>query len=299
MGCVRASAVTRRPRPAYPTKLQVAALPDLLARHQPAAWLTQRDLAAAAGLLIAAAGGCSKSGGAAAPQKVASAKLVPDAPAIVAPLFEHGSGRGATGCVVTSPPVFLSEDEAFEIIGDELRAHGIDPAQRNVKLASTSVQKRRYRSGYDWVAGKVVNETLIFSAPLEVAALDLKHRVAVVFASGADYRELVGPWYREGYWSSVTEFDFRQVGSFIGAQISAKPEGLFVGVFYDPLARCDLKLDLSAIVHTATEEEADRRADELMQRWHQAEERAKTESKRLLREQVRDFVDWLKAQGAI
>jgi len=40
---------------------------------------------------------------------------------IIAPLFIHGNGSGATGCVVTSPPAFLSEADAIELIRTELK----------------------------------------------------------------------------------------------------------------------------------------------------------------------------------
>ena len=43
----------------------------------------------------------------------------------VAPIFEHGDGRGATGCVVVSPPVFLSEEEGMQILREELAKHGV------------------------------------------------------------------------------------------------------------------------------------------------------------------------------
>ena len=43
----------------------------------------------------------------------------------VAPIFKHGEGRGATGCVVVSPPVFLSEEEGMQILREELAKHGI------------------------------------------------------------------------------------------------------------------------------------------------------------------------------
>ena len=44
---------------------------------------------------------------------------------IVAPVFEHGEGRGATGCIVVSPPVFMSEEEGMQILREELAKHGI------------------------------------------------------------------------------------------------------------------------------------------------------------------------------
>ena len=43
-----------------------------------------------------------------------------NAVAIVAPIFQHGEGRGATGCIVMSPPVFLSEEEALLVVREEL-----------------------------------------------------------------------------------------------------------------------------------------------------------------------------------
>jgi len=49
----------------------------------------------------------------------------------VAPVFAHGEGRGATGCIVMSPPVFLSEDEAIKIILDKLRAEGYNFSREN------------------------------------------------------------------------------------------------------------------------------------------------------------------------
>ena len=46
----------------------------------------------------------------------------------VAPIFKHGEGRGATGCIVVSPPVFLSEEEALQIVKEELAKHGVQLA---------------------------------------------------------------------------------------------------------------------------------------------------------------------------
>ena len=40
---------------------------------------------------------------------------------LVAPIFEHGKGRGATGCIVIAPPVFLSEEDARQAIEEELK----------------------------------------------------------------------------------------------------------------------------------------------------------------------------------
>ena len=44
---------------------------------------------------------------------------------VVAPIFEHGSGHGYTGCIAVAPPSFLSEEEAMQVIKYELAKHGV------------------------------------------------------------------------------------------------------------------------------------------------------------------------------
>jgi hypothetical protein len=44
----------------------------------------------------------------------------------VAPLFQHGDGRGSFGCRAVNPPVFLSESEARQVIMDEAKRAGIN-----------------------------------------------------------------------------------------------------------------------------------------------------------------------------
>jgi hypothetical protein len=46
-------------------------------------------------------------------------------PTLAVPLFEHGDGRGFFGCVVVAPPVFLSEDEACQVIREEAATQGV------------------------------------------------------------------------------------------------------------------------------------------------------------------------------
>ena len=46
----------------------------------------------------------------------------------VAPIFEHGEGRLATGCIVITPPVFLSEEEGMQILREEF-AKACDPVE--------------------------------------------------------------------------------------------------------------------------------------------------------------------------
>lgn len=65
--------------------------------------------------------------------------------------------------------------------------------------------------------------------------------------------------------SSVHEYQTKELAQFVAAQVKKEAnEKLYFGTFYDPVADQGL-----------------------------------LESKRLLRLQVQDFVNWLKAQGAI
>jgi hypothetical protein len=52
----------------------------------------------------------------------------------VAPVFEHGKGQGALGCIVVSPPVFLTEAEARDVIEEEAKKAGVGFAERGHKL---------------------------------------------------------------------------------------------------------------------------------------------------------------------
>src|SRR6516164_2355274 len=90
--------------PKYPTRCEVAARPGLLRRHQPPAWKKWPELTSAAGLFLLAdtAKLTAADGGPNAGPPSAQTNAV----AVVAPIFNHGEGRGATGCIVMAPPVF-------------------------------------------------------------------------------------------------------------------------------------------------------------------------------------------------
>jgi hypothetical protein len=132
--------VRRAGKPGYPTKLEALEDPDLLRRHTPPSLRRGREIAGAATLLfaanLAACGGPVGEGGAPAEP------VEPPMGAIVAPLFSHGDGRGATGCVVSAPPVFLSEEEALQIITEELSRHGLSFANRNITVDSVKPPTR-------------------------------------------------------------------------------------------------------------------------------------------------------------
>jgi hypothetical protein len=310
--------------PAYPTKLEVLTTPELLKKHQPPAWLSNRELAAAAGVFLAAnAAGCGKS----ATDASHGARLAPDAPAIVAPILRHGEGLGATGCIVISPPSFLSEEEAFQVIASELSRHGIELSERNVDLETVIVKGRVVREGYEWVADQKTRGYVTVDVPLSVDGLDPEKQVAVEFTSARDYFDLDGPWQQRRM-STAYNVETLAVACSLAGQVAAQPAGLYFGVFYDPLMLSDTEMDYAKF-HAYTEQLWSRASefrtredvtqeevkeqlrtwekklenDEVLREWRNAWDQAqklnKGEAQEVLREQVRDFVDWLKAQGVI
>lgn len=202
--------------PGYPTKLEVSAHRDLLEEHWPEAWSKCVKLAGVAGLLLAA-GGCHE--------------------------------RGLSGCLVVVPPAFLSEEEALQVIVEEIGQAGVDISDTNVTLDELTV---RYES-----------------EPLEVDGWSETSNVAFEFVSRSDW-----PYYRE----------IHSVAESLNEQVAESRGRLHFRAFYDPLT------EVSPIVSEGTDPQ---------EQWEQATLTAKDGSKRLLREQVADFVDWLKAQGAI
>jgi hypothetical protein len=52
-------------------------------------------------------------------------ETIPEEKSAIAPLFIHGDGFGASGCSVVSPPIFLSEADAYEVIAAALEKEGI------------------------------------------------------------------------------------------------------------------------------------------------------------------------------
>ena len=103
----------------YPTNEMLAGQPELLTAlpwrwHNNALVKTALSFA-----LISGLAGCAR---------LSSDKIreeVTEHP-ISIPVFEHGRGMGSYGCSSIAPPVFLSEEEARQVIIREATRHGID-----------------------------------------------------------------------------------------------------------------------------------------------------------------------------
>ncbi len=309
MHALLASPVQRCRKPAYPDKLQVVADPELLKRHMPPAWLSNRDIAALAGALLAAnATGCGRPVSPASSAGV-SRRLAPDAPAIVAPIFRHGEGLAAGGGVVGLPTGSLSEDDAYWVIKDELSRVGVDLSQRNIQVGKLTLKRREFEHGYDWVAGKPALRAVIVDEPFEVDTYDSQRQIAVEFASAGDYRELDGVWH-DRLSGTAYYVETQTVARSIAEQVRGQPAGVYFGVFYDPYVLSEVPMDYEAVdarfkelIHKGSPSTRELEDDQILGQWQDAQDKAhqltKEEAKEVLRQQVKDFVDWLKAQGAI
>ncbi len=119
----------QKSKPGYPTLEQFAGYNDLLAGNVPTRW-TQNAIVHGALLAFLLAGISEKSDTKAqAPTHVTrgdSLSTSKDNPVVkritagkVAPVFVHGDGSGAIGCIIMGAPVFLSEAEAQKVIVEE------------------------------------------------------------------------------------------------------------------------------------------------------------------------------------
>ncbi len=299
--------------PAYPTKLQILSEPRLLERNLPAAWKTGLMASAVSVFLAANALGCASPSR--AEQEPPAESQVDERDELkdkfpgskwVAPIFEHGDGRAVDGCVVVSPPVFLSEEEAMRVIAEEMKKHGVTLSARNTPWdvmipppdfgspALCFQNESQYEKLLKFMAAKKSRgdmdkawEEYKEAEPLCLDGLDQEHKVAVEFVSHRQY-----PWPYIG--SSVGEYRLKHSANALAKYVSERSKKeVYFGTFYDPGNNFPRRSLAGDLIEKGLEEE------EIKKILKQKHEDARQESLKLLREQVRDFVDWLKAQGAI
>jgi hypothetical protein len=287
--------------PGYPTSLAVGANPALLARHLPANW-QQRELAALAGALLAAgAAGCEQTRMPTTAGSGTHAKLAPGATAIVAPVFRHGEGLALTGCVVAARHAYLTEDEALALIADELRPYGIDLSQRDVPLRGARVPHAT-EDCYDWVGRTRAYRPTQWSH-VKATGLDPQHRVAVTFSSRDDYYHVAGPWH-ERVMGTAYRIETKAVADYFAAAVQGQRAGVYFGAFYDPLLFSPTPIDYPALCELQRKGRSDdpdsvAEAERVQAMWKRTKRMTEEEARDALRAQVRDFIDWLKAQGVI
>ncbi len=268
--------VRRSVAPAYPTRLQALADPLLLEAKIPPGWRSSSATAAGVMAFLAAnLAGCSEPA-----ENDAGMNSIGEA--IVAPVFTHGSGRGSMGCVVVNPPTFLSEEEALQIIREELARAGVEPLVRSVALEGVRMPERP--SPDDPSPNEV---------PIAADLHDAQRKIAVEFVSRADHLLLAK---RPRMASTVYSIDIAEVARRLRDEVEESGSGVYFGTFYDPMSRLDSLHDRESWLRRERERYERKRTGDLTV---EPLPPLETPAHELLREQVRDFVQWLEGQGAI
>jgi hypothetical protein len=193
----------------------------------------------------------------------------------IAPIFVHGEGVGASGCVMIAPPVYLSEEEALKIILRELKKEGLS---FNDKFQGDSIEVKRKRILYN-DDEKITKWEDRYKDSIETRSLypdaynkDLK--MVIEFVSMKDFRQFAD---EERVMSSVSEYDIKAVAEKI--QKAFKKKGAYnTVVFYDPVGWAD----------------RDDRGS-----WDEMEKAGSRKAVEMLKLQVSDFIDWLKKEKII
>lgn len=282
--------VHRIPLPRYPTRLDVLADSNLLEKLPPG-WLSTPDVArVAAALVTLGLGGCDDPATSNAPSRSAQGADARKA-ALVAPVFEHGNGvvegRGAMGCVAVAAPAYLSEEDAIQVITEELSQHGLDLTKRNEPLADVIIHGRKVEFAFDWTRQTHGLHVEDATGPLRIDLLDPVRHIGVEFVNATEYEELGGP---DGSGWTV---DLKATAGRVGDAVRTQGEGICVGLFYDPVR------SYTFFPPPAKADNPQPENDNRQPRWAATPEAAREESRLLLRMQVRDFVDWLKGQGIL
>ena len=185
------------------------------------------------------------------------------APPLYTPFFEHGKGTGVYGCVSVNAPMFLSEDDAFAIIKDEFAKSGLTVEKGGgtaPNITLPNIVDTIYDSKTETHTG-----TLDFDFSVEGS------NIVMEYVSSDD----LDAWTDQNFATSVSTKDYKEAAKILNESLNNAYLGSVHGVFYDPA-------ETPQYHYSEEDKAADREA-----------------SANALREQVKDFLAWLSAQGII
>ncbi|OQB20347.1 MAG: hypothetical protein BWY11_02487 [Firmicutes bacterium ADurb.Bin182] len=272
------------PLPAYPTQDQAANDPELIKTLPLRFSARPAVISALAALISLGLTGCGTGPipEEPAPKLTENPSASPKQSILQIPVFIHGGGRGSYGCVSVAPPVFLSEEEAAQVIREEAELYGID-FSGNKTLQDISLPVPDL-NGFEANQKPLPSVT----GDLELDGYDEDSRIGFEFVSVEDVRE----------WSSLGNSEIRSSVEVYDTKTTADALSLSVentAVFYDPLS-ADYEEFKPPEFGDMTEEEAASAYEAAVKDY---EMRQKEKSLTELRSQVKDFFEWLKGQGII
>lgn len=294
--------------PAYPEKHIALMNPNIL-KSLPQRWKGNVKIGIAlSSLVMMMLSGCTENtdgldrpaavsgGGDAATVKQANTK--PQVRYEAAPIFKHGDGRGSFGCDSVTPPAFLSEAEAFEVISEEAKREGIVLSEGGLTLDKVEIPVTSLNYNPDGEKNAAQGSK---RGELELDGYDAGKKIAYEFISTED----IAAWKDEnqGVRSSVDSYDAVGTAERLKDGLKDRNDGNTVAVFYDPMGFDEENSKKYMAKFREISENEKLTDQERQEKWtelnRQQEEELKEARKSLLREQVKDFLDWMKAQGII
>ena len=260
--------VSRYITPKYPSRKDVSFSPSIL-RAVPERWGAKPAVCMAL-MLTLSTGLCGCRGGA---DGNPFSRSKQEAAELSVPVFAHGSGTGSYGCVSVAPPVFLSEEEALLVIREEAEARGVHFSD------AKSIQGDRFPATNPFdLSGKGSSQT--WEGTLKLDGYDPVLDIAFEYISMED----VQSWEKvpSGTWVSVSSYNMKGTAERLAEVVKN------TAVFYDPASDfSDFDFNMG---NNQKDLDAYRIAYETSQKVRMIED---------LRAQVRDFLEWLAAEGII
>ncbi len=290
---LRIEPVKRYPGPKYPTKVEVTLDPSVL-RSLPRRWSAKPAVCAALLLTLTtglySCGSGDEGSGTEDGSSVVSEPLNQpsttgtgdttttksgnnNSPGLSIPFFEHGNGRGSYGCVSVAPPVFLSEDEAAQVIREEVAKAGVsfsDSKSIEGKFPATNLYGDESMKDATW------------DGTLKLDGYDRTLGIGFEFISQQDVED----WQKNGnMMSSVSTYEMKDTAKRLSDSVKD------VAVFYDPgMDWTNIKFDYNSYSKNYSDYQA------YINEFTAAQKAQMLEN---LRAQVRDFLAWLAAEGII
>lgn len=215
--------------------------------------------------------------------------------ASIAPLFLYGDGRGASGCVVINPPVFMSEADARQIIKSELMKEGIIFDKKNYQVEGIFFDEN---SAWGRFQDESENDLSPYNKrekyPVEMDAYSSDLNLAYEFVSVDDYYKFGG----EFSGSTAQSYDVVMAAENLREKMK-KFGKINTVIFYDPLVNRDRELPKNES-YDALKYWSYGFGDKKNNEPHFDYFTAKNEeSVALLKKQIDDFIEWIKKEGLL
>lgn len=251
------------PQPEYPTATAFHQNGLQLMRHIPRRWRFAKTLGSVlAFTILSGLCACSLQN---SEKNTDTEKAISES----VPLFVHGNGRGSYGCVSIAPPVFLSEDEAAQVIRETAEEYGLSFTKKGTVAGDALPYTSLYEEMEDTYKGEL---------PLD--GYDASTGLGYLFVS----RDDIVSWHKDtGVYASVEFFDTKGTAEKLAATVKN------TAVFYDPGTDSDLR-------DRYFKDAENPYIEENLAAYMAAQ---KTQAEEKLRAQVMDFIAWLQAQGIL